>query len=117
MIFKLGGSSVRPELHSPPFFGNIINRYCLRFWYWRHASQDNIIDVWVEGPYITSTLIWESDYQFPNRIWHRAQMNVDLGNQNFIAIRAMQHCKYREQRTWPRGIRSRPPKFQPPLCR
>ena len=67
---------------------NLNGVYCLKFWYWRHFSQNNRIDVFtVDYQTSRATLLWTSSVDFPNKIWHMSYVSLRPFNSR-IVIRA-----------------------------
>ena len=88
---ELGRYGDKSDLTSPAYVG-YTSMQCMRFWYWRHVSQSNRIDVLTIGTAMVNPNlpIWSSNYTFPSKMWHRAQLPIVLRQGMQIKIRANQ---------------------------
>ena len=86
--FELGSTGNTADLTSPEHLG-LITTYCMRFWYWRHISQVNKIEVLtLSSPVGRAQVQWTSNFTFPQKMWHRGQASIYLSRYMKIIIRA-----------------------------
>ena len=69
---------------------------CLRFWYWRHTNEHNTIDVLTVSP-ATTKIVWTSQFFFPTKTWHRAQVEIFMVAGTKITIRAKHLGEFKDQ--------------------
>jgi hypothetical protein len=60
---------------------------CLQFWYWRHISTINTIEVALISSGARN-VSWTSKLNFPSKTWHRASVSLQLSANQQIEIRA-----------------------------
>jgi len=61
---------------------------CLQFWYWRHVSSLNMIDVLLQPNNGNPITLWTSSINFPKKTWHRASVTLPYTGTQKIVIRA-----------------------------
>jgi hypothetical protein len=60
---------------------------CLKFWYWRHVSTMNKIEVALISSG-SRNVLWTSKLTFPSKTWHRASVSLQFTANQQIEIRA-----------------------------